>query len=146
MKLLKNPVVLAIIVGSVVFIIMNYFNKPPPEDKKRKGNKRRKKNNDAGDTKETSIIIAVLAALVTWYGARCYFSEETVTENSPDVLETRLEPVDNTNVQNLQKAGGINGHLLKSSSDTVRSYQVLGSGLNIPKGELKIPNVMIDFK
>lgn len=31
------------------------------------------------------------------------------------------------------------------SDDVTRSYNLLGSGLDIPRSELKIPNVLIDY-
>jgi hypothetical protein len=39
--------------------------------------------------------------------------------------------------------GKVNQHV--SSEDPTRSYNLIGSGLNIPKSELKIPSVLIDY-
>lgn len=40
----------------------------------------------------------------------------------------------------------IQSNTLKNSDDISRSYNLIGSGLNIPRSELNIPNVLIDYK
>lgn len=70
------------------------------------------------------------------------------------------------NFENMQLKGGTNGFLNIgnksigshnhintkshvphiSSDDPTRSYNLIGSGLNIPRSELKIPNVLIDYR
>ena len=47
-----------------------------------------------------------------------------------------------------QIGGKLNTHptSIKLSDDISRSYNLIGSGLNIPRTELNIPNVLIDYK
>ena len=50
------------------------------------------------------------------------------------------------NVGNKQMGGRENKVPTIDANDPTRSYNLIGSGLNIPRSELKIPNVLIDYR
>jgi heme/copper-type cytochrome/quinol oxidase subunit 2 len=137
MSIIKNPIVLAIVVGVLVFVLMSYFYKANDSNKKKKSNKKKNKG-----TKETTIIVAVIASLSTWYIAYCYFDDNT--HNSDEIYVDSIV-ANNSDISHAinQKDGNKNPHI--SSDDPTRSYNLIGSGLNIPRSELKIPNVLIDY-
>lgn len=84
-KYLKNPIILAIIVGAVVFVLMSYLYNPKPD---KKTNKRKNKPESFfNDKRETSILVAAIAALGTWFLANYY-------------LPRSIDVVDITQVQN----------------------------------------------
>ena len=150
MDIFNNPVILAIIVGMTVFILMSYLykdNKKTKNGKKGKDGKNNKKNN-AGDYKETIIIVSAIASLGTWYLAYSYLGNTETDSNNIDGKEKLIE-LDSKGLQaQSQVGGGITG-VKKipsiTSEDATRSYNLLGCGLNIPRSELKIPSVLIDY-
>lgn len=82
-KYLKNPIILAIIVGSVIYVLMSYFYNPEnPEDKSSKKSKKSKKKAKSGfftDKRETTILVSAIAALGTWFLAKTYLVSEEST-------------------------------------------------------------------
>lgn len=75
-KYLKNPIILAIIVGAVIYLVMSYFYNPEdPKEKNSKKSKKSKKNKKSGfitDKRETTILVVAIAALGTWFLAKTY--------------------------------------------------------------------------
>ncbi|AYV77430.1 MAG: hypothetical protein Dasosvirus2_26 [Dasosvirus sp.] len=144
MKILRNPIVLAIIVGAVVFVLMSYcYKTTDTKTKDGTNNKKKKKNNKSSSSKETIIISAVIASLVTWYLASTYLCD-SVVGNDATIAELDLGANENPQVQKSAN-GQLGGKIpsLSSENNTSRSYNLLGSGLNIPKTEL--PKVLIDY-
>ena len=55
--------------------------------------------------------------------------------------------LNSTNVSNSQKGGSFVRKVPSlASDDSTRSYNLIGSGVNIPRSDLKIPSVLIDYK
>ena len=155
MSIFKNPIILAIIVTAISYVLLTYFygesknNKSDSNDKK-KSKKDKQPANKSEMSKETIIIISVVIGLVTWYLASNYMNDDNETEMNKDNVEIE-------NIKNLKPIYGgandidnlkINRKVIPqiSSEDITRSYNLIGSGLNIPRAELKIPNVLIDYK
>lgn len=141
------------------------------KDKKKKDGKSTKESKDKKKTKEggineTVVISAAIAGLATWYIASSYFTEKQGSDTGRDSSvqgSTGSDSGDQSgiltgaNQSSVQKQqitdGGMKGgskttskvpHI--SSDDPTRSYNLIGSGLNIPRSELNIPNVLIDYK
>lgn len=141
MSFVKNPIILAIIMSAVVFLILTYFctedNEKNEKDEKNEKNekteknKKNKKKKQEKMTKESIIIVSVLAGLVTWY-LSSYWLDDKDNMNK--------EGMDKIDVMKKQTGGG------KPSEDSTKSYNLIGSGLNIPRSELKLPNVLIDYQ
>ena len=90
---------------------------------------------------ETVVISSVIAGLATWYIASSYFTNkqesdpnESVPVSVPDTGLKGGSRIVNSKVPHIE------------SDDPTRSYNLIGSGLNIPRSELAIPNVLIDYK
>ncbi len=144
MNILKNPIVLAIITGIIIFVAMTYFNKPKKsKSKQNKPNKSKEKRDNSffSDTKETNILVAVIAFLATWYIAYSYLDTNEKQEGGQNQVN-QVNQVNEENTVNLsvksRKIPSI------STEEVTRSYNILGSGLNVPKNELRLPNVLID--
>ena len=83
-KYLKNPIILAIIVGTVMYLLMNYFynTSEKPKSKKSKsknGRSSSKKEEGSGfftDKRETVILVSVITALGTWLLAKTYIPSQ----------------------------------------------------------------------
>jgi len=149
MSIFKNPIILALFVAALVFVIMYYWcNSTGKSEKPSKGKKSKKdeKQKKKEGISETVVISAAIAGLATWYIASSYLGEKSGDEE----VSTAVEKEDTiTSTNNPQQLGGKNPsnkvpHI--SSDDPTRSYNLIGSGLNIPRAELKIPNVLIDYK
>lgn len=164
MSIMRNPVVLAMLVALIVFVVLYYYyNYYVKNEKGSSINKKiKKKEKKEMIINETMIISAAFAGLVTWYIVTNYFSQNT---NSDVTDEQNLLGFDNdidVNKLNIQEmeAGTSNKHnkisnkidntIVKiprlDTEDSTRSYNLIGSGVNIPRSDLKIPSVLIDYK
>ncbi len=132
MLFVKNPIFLAIVMSAIIFLILTYFC--TEENDKNKKNKKKKKQDKL--SRENIIVISVIAGLGTWYIVSC-LSENKEGWNGKQ-----------ENIQNGMKnqTGGGEAAAQKISEDSTRSYNLIGSGLNIPRSELKLPNVLIDYQ
>jgi hypothetical protein len=150
MSLLKNPILLAIVTSVVVFILMSYLYIEKDDEKtKTKNDKKQKKGKQS--CKETAIITAAIAGLAVWYLASTYLGDVAPIDDQDNQLEKIGGADKNSRVQisqNIKQYDGIKTNNIPhiSSDDPTRSYNLIGSGLNIPRSELKIPNVLIDYK
>ena len=68
MSLFANPVIIALVVGTVCFITLSYFN-PGSHDTKGSRDKKDKQQTKTAriKAKEANIIISIIVSLVTWY-------------------------------------------------------------------------------
>jgi hypothetical protein len=165
MSIIKNPVILAIIASTFVFLVMYYWYNPTclsDLNQKKKNNKNGKKKSKEG-LNETVVISSVIAGLASWYIASCYFTDkQDISKLSGGSINKSVNDLELEN-QNGQETGQkqplpSNGSLKYGSmsrkskvphigsDDPSRSYNLIGSGLNIPRSELNIPSVLIDFK
>lgn len=132
MSIIKNPIILALLASALVFTVTYCYFNYSKEKKDKKGKKLKKKS---AVINETMILSAAITGLITWYVATSYFVEEdedTGLTLSP--IQVQTGGVSKSKVPNLE------------SECSDRSYNLLGSGVNIPKTDLKIPNVLIDYK
>ena len=105
-KYLKNPIILAIIVGAVVFVLMSYLYNPKPD---KKTNKRKNKPESFfNDKRETSILVAAIAALGTWFLANYYLPRST---DVVDITQVQNNTLNNplVNPPNTDQAGIVPG-------------------------------------
>lgn len=154
---MKNPVILAIVASAVVFVVMYYWYNPSMLGEKGKKNKEKKSEKDKKKREgvnETVIISAAIAGLATWYIASSYFAESTNQELQNSGDQSQIMSVTGTEKgkilsgdQVLKGGAGTKTKIPRiSSDDPTRSYNLIGSGLNIPRSELNIPPVLIDYK
>lgn len=175
MSILKNPIFISLLVAGIVFIITYYYYnyyRDSNKDKEKKNKKNEKEGDDGKRTKkdnkkqnkkkgieinEIMIISAVVAGLIAWYIASSYFttdkSSNTPDENNVITMNNDSEVISDTVTggNRSMKGGSIKdrqknkiSHL--ESDDSTRSYNMIGSGVNIPRADLKIPSVLIDYK
>lgn len=137
MSFIKNPIILAIVMSAIVFLLLTYFCTEDEKEKdkeKEKGGKNKKKKKQDKLSRESIIIISVITGLGTWYLVSYWV----------DGKESKSE--DKLDNGNKNQTGGslLEGRGL--SEDSTRSYNLIGSGLNIPRSELKLPKVLIDYQ
>lgn len=157
---ITNPIILAIIAGALSYVLMLYFCKE--DNNKKKGKKGKSKSKKKGSN-EMVIIVPVIIALGTWFFSSYYLTDDNssntaapVRSDSDSLLDLNNVPAtgkgfsigslqqnNNPAMATVQRGGNI-PHI--SSDDPTRSYNLIGSGLNIPRSELKIPSVLIDYQ
>lgn len=156
---ITHPIVLAIIAGALSYVLMLYLCKE--DDNKKKSRKGKSKSKKKG-TNEMVIIVPGIVALGTWFLASYYLTDNketnpaSVGSDSDSLLDLNnihvpgkgvpvgsMQQNNNPAMATIQKGGKI-PHI--SSDDPTRSYNLIGSGLNIPRSELKIPSVLIDYQ
>jgi Ca2+/Na+ antiporter len=164
----------AAIVFVVTYYYYNCDNKTETCDEKKSKNskqKNKKKNKTHVEVNETIVVSSAIAGLVAWYIATVYFTEKTEDgtksgsetdgknkEGIPQGTSGKVPNLDTTKGVNLDKMTDSGLNRLKGgqkntidkiphidSDDPTRSYNLIGSGLDIPRSELKIPNVLIDY-
>lgn len=171
MSIMKNPVILAIIASALVFVVTYYWYNPTflsdknDKDKKKKDGKNGKdKKKTKEGINETVVISAAIAGLATWYIASSYFTDQQSSDGSATGSAIGSDSGDQSGIlpgtnqglgqkqqlPDIELKGGSRQGNSKvphiSSDDPTRSYNLIGSGLNIPRSELNIPNVLIDYK
>lgn len=156
--IITNPIILAIIAGAVAYVLMMYMYKDKSSNIKKKSKKNKKKKKS---TTDAIVIIPVIVAIGTWFITSAYFAEprEEILSKSDSVIDLKLEnsAINNKNTKSIN-ASQLNNPAIKTlqqggnaipyinSDDPTRSYNLIGSGLNIPRSELKIPSVLIDYQ
>ncbi len=155
MSILKNPIILAIIVTAITYVVLTYFFGESKNDKSEINDKKKTKKdklpmNKTVMSKETIIIISVVMGLVTWYVTSNYMNDEDVNvDNTENIALVKIKSL-NTPGEHFNDIDNVKANRKSipqiSSDDLTRSYNLIGSGLNIPRAELKIPNVLIDYK
>ena len=180
---MKKKIILAIIVGAVVFVCMSYFYNPKVNKKnnKKKDKKDKKKSWVFDDKRETTFLVSAIAALGTWFVVKTYFSDETTSDivdirNMNELNNTGLNivpslPSVEDDIVDINQAGGfaqsiqngqngqspptaptlknspMNNPFVEStksqSTGLGKSYNLIGSGLDIPRSA--IPKVLVDY-
>jgi len=162
MSIMKNPVFLALLATCVVFAVTyyyyNYYSRSNDNDKvdtqtklnkQDKKKKNTKKGKDGIILNETIIVSSLVAGLIVWYAASCYFGSETTTITKTNEAADIIGPSQSTPdvSKEIMKGGGGRSRVSRlDSDDSTRSYNLIGSGVNIPRSDLKIPSVLIDYK
>lgn len=139
MSIIKNPISLAVIVAIITFVIASYILKEKSNKHKEKKS-RNHKNKKSPIFDETVLITTTIAGLVTWLIAS-YYSTSTI---KTDVVKGASNPVSSAIL--LPKGGNGKQSVPNiSTEDSSRSYNLVGTGLNIPDPNV-IPKVLIDIQ
>jgi hypothetical protein len=135
--ILQNPMFIAIVAGTLTYVYMWWTN-----DKKYAKNPEEKK--------PVNIYIPAIVTLVTWalvYGYYCTMeNNSTIGVIGAGEEETAVLPqpkLTNQAFKLIEDKGPSIKDIDKASSDSVRSFQLVGRGLNIPNN-LKMPDVFIE--
>jgi heme/copper-type cytochrome/quinol oxidase subunit 2 len=83
-RLVKNPVVLAVVAGVIVYAYMAWNKKQEDEKRLKKGKKIREEN------KYNNIIIPGVTAVIVWFIAYGYFNNVTIGKPVEEVTPTKL--------------------------------------------------------
>jgi hypothetical protein len=151
-KYLKNPIILAIIVGAVIYLLMSYFYNPEKsEDKSSKKSKKSKKKQKSGfftDKRETTILVSAIIALGTWFLAKTYLSDGTESddvvdirgmENTPHSVNPLVNSLLGTNAAS-NEAGILNGNSFQPMGQPALSlHQPIGQPMGQPAVQLTHP-------
>lgn len=113
--ILKNPVFVSLLIGGSTFAVMSRLNTQPIDKKKRKP----RPKSLFGDPKEVNVLVSILVTLLTWY-----------------YLYSRQKNDVQSNVYN--QDGLIDS--VTASSEERKSYNLLGSGLQLPNGQ-QLPDI-----
>lgn len=137
--MLKNPVLVGFIVSGIVFAIMHYYYDVP----KKTGNKKEDKKNESMITgnaskKEVVIVSSVIAGLLTWFVITQYTKKEKLSSDSLPVVELVQPSLGSNNVKT--------GNDIPINPDNSKIIEQIDLGLNIPKSDIKIPPVLIDYR
>lgn len=138
-KYLKNPIILAIIVGAVVFVLMSYLYNPKPD---KKTNKRKNKPESFfNDKRETSILVAAIAALGTWFLANYYLPRST---DVVDIAQVQNNTLNNplVNPPSTDQAGIVPGFPgIQTQPPDVVAGIVPGTVPTVPAVPVAVPTV-----
>jgi hypothetical protein len=143
-SIIKNPIVLALIISVITFVALSYFLNDKKEKLRHKKRKEKSKYSDYFCFKESNVIISVFVGIIAWYILSSYLSEPSGT-SPPIITENVLGGSESSNkISGNKQTKPNNNKGSENSEETVRSFNLIGSGLNIPKSEL-LPKVLIDF-
>lgn len=150
--IIQNPMFIAIVVGSLTYLYMWWRNE-------------KEKENNNKSTKKINILIPAVVTFITWAIVYGYYS---TLEGSAGNNTSNITSNGNADVNNLEEdltipkltnktfkltdgkmnntlflGGGGGGGMENNMSESVRSYQLVGKGLNIPNN-LNLPDVFIE--
>jgi len=140
--MLDRPILNAICASFVVYGIMYYVF----EEKRKKENKKTSTYKN-----ETVILTSLIAGLVTWYATTYYLNKDSL----PVIIEENKQVFDNdlqsSSVTLLNTIANMNEefnniHTGGKTLENDKTIDVADIGLDIPKTDLKIPNVLIDYR
>jgi len=119
--ILKNPTVISLLIGGITFVVMNHFNVQRSDKMSRNDMKKRKQRSKSlfGEPKEVNILVSVLVTIILWY--------YLYSQQKNDIPALNINPIDNP-MQSL------------SSSESRKSYNLLGKGLQLPNGQ-QLPDI-----
>jgi hypothetical protein len=130
----------SIIVGISISVVTYgglyyYFNHIRKNDKKNKDNKIKYQN-------EIMLTVSVLVGLLFWYVSTKYLNEKN---NNDDNL-LKINDIEDLG-QNIMNSNSLSGKNINFNLSPVieKTYSLVEPGLNVPKGELKLPEVLIDY-
>ena len=130
MKLVKNPVIIAIVAGCIAFAYMSW-NRKKENEKRLKKNKKIKQEN-----KYDNIIIPSIVAVIVWFIAYGYFNYYNKQHSNKQ----------HSNIQSsvLNKPAEQYKLASESASATRNSFTLVNKtgGISLPR----VPDVFVDFK
>lgn len=162
------------VVFVITYYYYNYYCRNAKKSDKQNDKKSNKQSESNGESKnakdikkkdgieinEIMILSSIIAGLVTWYIASSYFGNDKTLGQ----LEGLSDPTDQAGIVGRTQTGGANAGFNQKNSglnmdrskmqkiphldsdDVTRSYNLIGSGVNIPRSDLKIPSVLIDYR
>lgn len=141
-SLLKSPVTVSLIVTVAVFLAVSYYYS---QNNKETNKNKKKKKKKVSLFNETSVLSSLIAGLIAWFVMTYYVGDDAVIDIEK-VPSPAIPPI----TQMSKMSGGnvavkLNPKQELNSDDPTRSYNLLASGLNIPKNEVKIPSVLINY-
>lgn len=142
---LRNPIIVGILVGVVVYLFMKHKN-----EKKQKKNKDKKDKN-----KHSAFVIpgmaGIIAGFLVW---TLNESDKKVSPNNNVIAENRqlIPPEIEINDMKTSMAGGslnnsivggaLNNSIVGGASDKMNSYQMIGKGIQVPTN---LPDAFLDM-
>lgn len=138
MNILKNPTVLGLIIGTLVYGYLYYTTNERNEENEKKKKHRRKE-------KETvNIAIPLVVAVITWFIAYAYFEYNDGTNTSSNPIN------EFKNFENSRLSMQLNpspkfqfvGDVISESSDP-KEFALLNSGINVPSN---LPDILLDVR
>ena len=122
-RLIKNPVILAVIAGVIVYTYMAWNKKQEDEKRLKKGKKVKPEN------KYNNIIIPGVTAIIVWFIAYGYFN------NKKSLTEVNLAQVSNPQYRLARDSG--------SASDVRRSFTLVNKtgGISLPT----VPDMFVEL-
>jgi hypothetical protein len=135
LDIIQNPMFIAIIAGTFTYLYMWWTNE-----------KRYSKNPD--QKKPVNIYIPAIVTFVTWALVYGYYTtidnsnNESTISQIPDNFDQPKLTNRSFKLMNENRGIAMNGGV-DVPSDSVRSFQLVGKGLNIPNN-LKLPDVFIE--
>ena len=142
MSLIKNPIFLAVIASLVVLVSTYYVYNMTDLIKP---NKKQKKKFELSKLKdglnEIIILSSVMAGLITWFVASKYLSDDDEMDKAV-IFE---EPSEATFINIKNKEIKKTRVTQINTDDPTQSINMINTGVNVPKNELNIPNVLIDY-
>ena len=87
-KIIKNPVIIALVVGIIIYSYMSWTRKQENEKRLKKGKKIKREN------KYDNIIIPIVGAVITWFIAYGYFTHVNKQSNTavPEIVQNNAIP------------------------------------------------------
>lgn len=146
MDIIKNPVIIGVFVGVVVYIYMSWV-----VDKKNKKNK----NKDNKKEETVNLLVPLAAAVITWFIVYSY------TEQSIEIPKNAAPPANNmpstTGAQQSKVGGNVEINSPKNtfrfiengitSSSDPKSFSMLptNGGISVPSNLSALPDIMMEI-
>ena len=130
MNILKNPVVIGLLAGTITYLYLMWTNK---EQYKK----------DPESKKTVGIFTPIIVAIITWFLAYNYFG----SSNNDNL---GIEPIINSGIglsngivpeNPINMSVNDNIDMIYSSSDPTKSFHYLGKGISVPNN---LPDVFIE--
>lgn len=140
MDMLKNPILIGLTMGAIIYAYLTYtVNEKNEENKKKKKHKRKEKET-------VNLLIPLVVAIISWFIAYAYFeynsdaSQQQQSNNShviSDIREKIPLPIPVSS-----KYGFIEDVQHSSTNTTEQPFSLINTGLNVPKN---LPDVLLDI-
>lgn len=119
--LFKNPIFLSFLLSVVVFMTLFFYYNRTNKTMKKNEKKKYKLN-------ENMFIASIVSGVVMWALSSYYI----------DNTESKILDINKP----MRQKGGISHQI---NTDSNLSMDIIETGINIPKNDFKLPNVLIDY-
>lgn len=146
MDIIKNPIVIGLTMGTLVYGYLSYtINERNEENEKKKKGKRKEKES-------VNLLIPLVVIVIAWFIAYAYFEYNNEDHNKDIYKHTML-----SDRQGLAGVGGLQGLPLPfvtspkfgfandiiSETSEPRQFSLIGTGLTVPD---KLPDILLDVR